>query len=183
MRQAHRNGGFTMIEVMIAVAIIGVLASVAIPTFQNYQNRSKRSEAFANLSAIAKLETSYYGEYDAFLDMAGAPQPGGGLGATKRAWSPAAVTAFSTIGFLPEGDVFYDYDVDTCAPIADCFTVTGVGDADANLAVALIQYVHPSAAGVTVPSAIFAALGIPIDLTTAQPIYNAVAVNYGADFY
>lgn len=43
----QNNKGFTIIELMIAVAIIGVLAAVAIPAYGNYMNRAKVSEVFA----------------------------------------------------------------------------------------------------------------------------------------
>ena len=48
----RRIRGFTLIEVMIAVAIIGVLSSVALPGFSTFQLRSKSAEVRANLSAI-----------------------------------------------------------------------------------------------------------------------------------
>lgn len=41
-----KNKGFTIIELMIAIAIIGVLAALALPSYNNYLERSKTSEAF-----------------------------------------------------------------------------------------------------------------------------------------
>lgn len=54
--------GFTLIELMIVVAIIGILAAIAIPNFLRYQAKSRQSEARTNLGAIFVAETSYFGE-------------------------------------------------------------------------------------------------------------------------
>jgi type IV pilus assembly protein PilA len=64
--------GFTLIELMIVVAIIGILAAIAIPNFLKFQAKSKQSEAKTNLKAIYTAETSYYGEnncYNSFADI------------------------------------------------------------------------------------------------------------------
>ena len=59
-RRHARNGGFTLIELMIAVAIISILAAVAVPTYQDYTVRAKVSEAL-NVAASAKVSiTEYY---------------------------------------------------------------------------------------------------------------------------
>lgn len=58
--------GFTLIELMIVVAIIGILAAIAIPNFLKFQAKSKQSEAKTNLKAVYTAETSYFGEYSTY---------------------------------------------------------------------------------------------------------------------
>jgi prepilin-type N-terminal cleavage/methylation domain-containing protein len=81
--------GFTLIELMIVVAIIGILAAVAIPNFIRYQLRAKFSELKTNVEAIVKSEESLRqservvcagaatGQFAAFSDPGGGPvRPG-----------------------------------------------------------------------------------------------------------
>lgn len=56
------NKGFTLVELMIVVAIIGILASIAIPNFQKYQAKARQSEAKIGLSGIYTAEKSQYVE-------------------------------------------------------------------------------------------------------------------------
>jgi len=65
-KRLHENKGFTLIELMIVVAIIGILAAIAIPNFLKYQAKSKQSEAKTNLKGIFTAEMSYFGENNYF---------------------------------------------------------------------------------------------------------------------
>ena len=58
--------GFTLVELMIVVAIIGILASLAIPNFIKFQARSKQAEAKTNLKAIFTGQRSYHAERDTY---------------------------------------------------------------------------------------------------------------------
>ena len=51
----NKNRGFTFIELMIAVAIVGILAAIALPSYRSYVLRSNRAEALANLTQMAML--------------------------------------------------------------------------------------------------------------------------------
>jgi type IV pilus assembly protein PilA len=65
-----RNRGFTLIELMIVVAIIGILAAIAIPNFLKFQARSKQSEAKTNLKALYTAQKSFFSEKDRYSDFA-----------------------------------------------------------------------------------------------------------------
>jgi type IV pilus assembly protein PilA len=61
--------GFTLIELMIVVAIIGILASIAIPNFLKFQCKAKQSEAKGALKAVYTTQLAYNGEFGSFLSL------------------------------------------------------------------------------------------------------------------
>ncbi len=61
-----KSKGFTLIELMIVVAIIGILAAIAIPNFIRFQARSKQSEAKTNLKALFTAQKSWFAEKDRY---------------------------------------------------------------------------------------------------------------------
>jgi type IV pilus assembly protein PilA len=65
MKKFSQNG-FTLIELMIVVAIIGILAAIAIPNFLAYQARSKQSEVKADLGGIFTTEVTFFAEQNRF---------------------------------------------------------------------------------------------------------------------
>ena len=69
MFHAIRNRrGFSLTELMIVVAIIGILAVIAIPNFLTYQARAKQSEAKINLVALHTSELAYFAEKNTYVD-------------------------------------------------------------------------------------------------------------------
>lgn len=71
MKKIMNNAkGFTLIELMIVVAIIGILAAIAIPNFMNYQCKAKQSEAKSNLGNIRSMQEAYFAEYDTYGKIA-----------------------------------------------------------------------------------------------------------------
>jgi type IV pilus assembly protein PilA len=58
------NKGFTLVELMVVVAIIGLLSAVAIPNFRKYQAKSKTSEAKLQLASIYSAMQSFYSDFD-----------------------------------------------------------------------------------------------------------------------
>ncbi len=63
----NSQSGLSLIELMIVVAIIGILAALAIPRFQGFQARARQAEAKSNLNHIYTLETTYHGDNDEYV--------------------------------------------------------------------------------------------------------------------
>ncbi|MGA1868196.1 MAG: type IV pilin protein [bacterium] len=118
--------GFTLIELMIVVAIIGILAAIAIPNFLNFRNKAKSAEAKSNLGAIRSCQETYNTEFETYLACSDNPGSGG-CGRNKQTWV-ATNTDFSAIGFDPQGGVYYSYVVDGAAQ--DTYEIHAWGDVD-----------------------------------------------------
>jgi prepilin-type N-terminal cleavage/methylation domain-containing protein len=164
--------GFTLLELMVVVAIIGILASTAIAMFQYQQQRAKRTEAMTNLEAISKMQRAYFGENGSHPAVNPVPLGPPGL---KQNWDAVATAAFGTLGFNAEGSVFYVYDVNSSAagcacPSNACFTASAYGDSDRDGNVALVAYFHADGGGAVCNSFVMGAIGPPIDPVDGLPI-------------
>ncbi len=58
----HRSNGFTLIELMIVVAIVAILAAIAIPAYQDYLTRSQVAEGFSLATSAKEAITTFYGD-------------------------------------------------------------------------------------------------------------------------
>ncbi len=63
----HSDKGFTLIELMIVIAIIGILAAIAIPQFSAYRQRSYNSAAQADLRNAATAQEAYYVDFSGYI--------------------------------------------------------------------------------------------------------------------
>ncbi len=63
----HSNRGFTLIEMMIVVAIIGILAAIAYPSYDEYVKRGNRTEGQAFLSDVAARQERYFSQNNAYI--------------------------------------------------------------------------------------------------------------------
>jgi prepilin-type N-terminal cleavage/methylation domain-containing protein len=119
MLPQRRADGFTLIELMIVVAIIGVLATISTPWYMRFQMRSKAAEVKVSLASIRTAQGAYFGEHGSYIRMD--PTPAGPPVSQKRPWTAcpsgpwtiAATAGECLIGYRPEGPTFYSYAVAT----------------------------------------------------------------------
>jgi prepilin-type N-terminal cleavage/methylation domain-containing protein len=97
--------GFSLVELMIVVAIIGILSALAVPRFQKFQAKAKQSEVKNNLSHIYTLQQSFYGDNDRYSNR------------------------LADIGFSVEGTARYTYTL----PAASDTAFRARGTATANI--------------------------------------------------
>ena len=83
-----KRGGFSLIELMVVVAIMAFLAMIAVPSFNRFLAKAKRAEAYMNLNSIYAAEKSYFAEHGTYSDV---------------------LMGEGGIGWKPEGKIYYSY--------------------------------------------------------------------------
>ncbi len=147
MKKVHkRRGGFTLIELMIVVAIIGILAAIAIPNFLRFQLRAKAGESKVNIAAIRTAEEGRYAEFGTYVSAAATPA--GTPSTTKRVWAGGGISAFNTLGWSPEGMLYFNYGVDVGTGVdVSAFSVGATADIDGDGTNSDFGYIKPSPNG------------------------------------
>lgn len=147
-RAKRRQGraGFTLLELMICVAIIGVLAAIAIPLLSSYQLRSKSAEAKTNLGGIRVLEETYYSENQTYRSANAEPAAIPGTVATLF---DSAGSDFGELGFAPQGRVYFSYGIAVSAD-GTGYTADAGSDIDGDGVIQYWAYANRDANGAMV---------------------------------
>ena len=131
-RHGRRSrAGFTIIERMLSVGIVGLLAALAIPTLMRFQLRAKLTEGRRNIAAIRASEETYCAEMG--VSASAVPVLPVAVGTLQAPWvlAPSDPHGFNEIGFTPEGPLYFQLGVVT-GHIGLALAIAARSDVDGN---------------------------------------------------
>lgn len=112
------NAGFSLVELMIAVSIVGIISAFGVPKFRQLQAKAKQAEVKQNLAFIHTLETSYFGDKNEYSPLET-------LSSTSNA-SQTACNSNNSIGFAISDCKSAHYGYDMIATGNSNFTAKGL---------------------------------------------------------
>lgn len=126
---ASEEKGFTLIELMMVLAILGILVVLALSAFMSYQAKSKQAEAKINLGAIGNMAEAYKVEHDTFITSI-----------DSLGWAPNVITRYrywyngaSAVNTPTSPEAGVNYSDPGSAASANAFTAAAVGNIDSDL--------------------------------------------------
>ena len=127
MRKIRKEFGFTLVELMIVVAIIAILVAIALPSFRVFYSKAKAAEAIRNIGAIRTLQIAYRGINDTYLVLD--INPPGDVPANRTPWGNPGGN-WDELGFAPMGPVRYQYsaEIGNTGNISTSFRITAQAD-------------------------------------------------------
>ncbi len=106
-----KTRGFSLIELMIVVAIIAFLAAIAIRSFLMFQNEARESEMKMNLQKIRDCQERYKAEHGVYRELPWCPSEVPGVSSISWPKDTEARRKWDSIGFSPN-EVYYQYRVE-----------------------------------------------------------------------
>jgi len=119
----QKHWGFTLIELMIVVAIIGVIGAIAFPSYDSYMKKSRRTDAKVGLTKLADRQERYYLRNDTYTSDVtdlGFNSPY----LTENGYYQITITAASANGYTASATAQGAQTSDTDTSAGDCTTMT-----------------------------------------------------------